>query len=350
MFTLLTKLASKATAYPRLCTALVAISGTIVFVWAQLPLPFLFGPMTACLLAALLGAKLGSFGAVTPAARTILGVAIGASITPALLLQLPSIALSAALVPVFLVLITVVGVPCFRYLCRFDPVTAYYAAMPGGLQDMVLFGSDAGGNARVLSLVHATRVLIIVTLVPLILAWGYGVNLNNPIGLAITQVPVAELLLMVGAAALGWKGAHKIGMMGAAILGPLLLTAVLSLSGLINTRPPKEAILAAQFFIGTGIGSLYVGITLNELQRVVGASIVYLLVLAMLAALFTYIVNAIGVAPSIDAFLAFAPGGQAEMTVLAIIADADLSFVIAHHIIRIVLVISLAPVLLRLFR
>jgi uncharacterized membrane protein AbrB (regulator of aidB expression) len=62
-----------------------------------------------------------------------------------------------------------VGVPFFRRVYRFDWATSWYAAMPGGLTDMVLFGQEAGGDVRALSLIHATRVLIIVTLAPLIL-------------------------------------------------------------------------------------------------------------------------------------------------------------------------------------
>ena len=54
--------------------------------------------------------------------------------------------------------------------------------------------------------------------------------------------------------------------------------------------------------------------------------------------------------PAAAVFLAFAPGGQAEMTVLAIVAGADLGFVIAHHLVRVVLVITGAPVAARLFR
>mgnify|MGYP002714547853 CR=1 FL=1 len=48
--------------------------------------------------------------------------------------------------------------------------------------------------------------------------------------------------------------------------------------------------------------------------------------------------------------LAFLPGGQAEMIVIAIIAGADLAYVVSHHLLRIVLVILLAPIVARLFR
>lgn len=46
----------------------------------------------------------------------------------------------------------------------------------------------------------------------------------------------------------------------------------------------------------------------------------------------------------IEGFLAFAPGGQAEMTVLAIVAGADLGFVVIHHLARLTLVILGAPI------
>jgi uncharacterized membrane protein AbrB (regulator of aidB expression) len=50
-------------------------------------------------------------------------------------------AASVALVPVFIAVIGLVGVPFFRRVYRFDWATSWYAAMPGGLTDMVLFGA-----------------------------------------------------------------------------------------------------------------------------------------------------------------------------------------------------------------
>jgi hypothetical protein len=70
--------------------------------------------------------------------------------------------------------------------------------------------------------------------------------------------------------------------------------------------------------------------------------------LAALAAAFTEVVVLLGVAPPIDGFLAFAPGGQAEMIVLAIVAGADLGFIIVHHVTRMLIVITGAPLAARL--
>lgn len=210
---------------------------------------------------------------------------------------------------------------------------------------MITFGKEAGANPRILSLLHATRVLIIVSIAPVLVTQFYGVSLSNPIGQPASDMPVLQLVLMFIAAIVGWKGGEKLGLFGASILGPMILAAAFSLGGLLQMRPPAEAILVAQFFIGTGIGIHYVGVTVRELRHIIAAGAAFMLILAALAALFAQIVTTFGLAAPVEAFLSFAPGGQAEMTVLAIVAGADLGFVIAHHLVRIVLVITGAPLI-----
>jgi uncharacterized protein len=158
------------------------------------------------------------------------------------------------------------------------------------------------------------------------------------------DVPLRELGIMVLAALVGWKGGEAIGLFGASILGPMIVTAALSLGDIIHMRPPAEAILTAQLFIGTGIGVFYVGVTLRELRNVVASGVAFVLFLAVLTAIFTELVTLFGLSRPVEAFLAFAPGGQAEMTVLALVVGADLGFVIVHHLSRIVLVILGAPI------
>ncbi len=257
---------------------------------------------------------------------------------------------SVVFIPFYIATIALIGVPFFHRICGFDEVTSYYAAMPGGLQDMVIFGVEAGGDGRALSLIHATRVLIIVTLAPVILTLGFGATLDAPIGEPASTLPPLEMVIMVVAALLGWKGGERLKLFGASILGPMIVTAALSLSGVIHSRPPSEAILAAQFMIGIGIGVGYVGVTLLELRRVVLAGIAFVFILAILTLIVTEIVVLSGLAAPLEGFLAFAPGGQAEMTVLAIVASADLGFVIVHHLTRIFLVITCAPIVIRLIK
>jgi len=334
----------------RLLTFALAAAGGTLFLILGLPLPLLLGPMLACLIAALAGAPLADAGWLGVLMRTILGVAVGSSITPEVLGGLPEMAVSLVFVPLFILVIGLVGYPLLRRGFGFDHATAWYGAMPGGLQDMLVFGEEAGGDIRALSLIHATRVLVIVTVAPLIMSTYWSVDLSQPPGQPMSSVAPHELVLMAFCGVAGWKLAERINLFGASILGPMILTATLSLSGLIQHRPPAEMIQAAQYFIGIAIGAKYVGITPRELRLHVTAGLVYSLALAAISLAFIEVIVQLGLAPGLDAFLAFLPGGQAEMIVIAIIAGADLAYVVSHHLLRIVLVILLAPVVARFFR
>lgn len=334
----------------RALTALAAALGAAVLLGLGLPLPLLLGPMLGCLVFALAGAPLQSMGVLGTLMRTFLGVAIGSTITPAMVAELPRIGPTLALIPLFVLVIGAVGYPFFRRVMGFDHPTAFYSAMPGGLQDMLIFGAEAGGDVRAMSLIHATRVLAIVTLAPVFLTIAYGIDLTRPPGQPATALPAHEIAIMVGAGLLGWKLAERAGLFGASILGPLILTAGLSLAGVIHSRPPAEMIWAAQVFIGIAIGSQYAGITARELRVDVAAGLGYSALLAVISLIFVEIVLLVSPAGTLEVLLAFLPGGQAEMAVIAIVAGADVAFVVAHHLLRIFIVILAAPVVARLVR
>ncbi|MFY0597464.1 MAG: AbrB family transcriptional regulator [Cognatishimia sp.] len=324
--------------------------GVVCFWLLGLPLPFLMGPLVICLIVALAGVQLKMHKFLNYGFRTILGVAIGAAITPEVLNSIPQMGISLAIVPVFMVLVALTSFPLLKKVFKLDNVTAYYGAMPGGLQDLLIFGEAAGGNVRALSLIHATRVLLIIGIAPIIIAAFWDVDLLARPGAAATETPPLQIGLMIFAGLGGWWLAEKLKLLGATIIGPLVLTTILSLTGVITQRPPAEMIWASQFFIAIGVGAKYVGLTWQEFKRYVFAGIVNGVQLAVVSALFIQAIVSLGIAPGLDAFLAFLPGGQSEMVVMAIIAGADLTYVVLHHILRIVMIVSLAPILFRLFK
>lgn len=330
-------------------THVVAGLGVLAFHLLNLPLPWLLGPITACLVAALLGVPMKGIAVLNNAMRSILGVAVGATFTTALVISLAGMWTTLILVPLMVFMIGLIGVPYFQRLWGFDFATSYYSAMPGGLQDMLLFGEEAGGDVRALSLIHATRVMVIVAALPFILKAYWGVDLSNPPGVPAANLPLSQLLLMVVAGLAGWQIAKAIGLFGASILGPMILAGILALAGVLQHRPPAEAIWAAQFFIGMTVGTKYAGVTGKEVRHDVAAALGFCVILLILTAIFVEIIHLFSLAPPMEALLAFAPGGQAEMTVLALIAGADMAFVIAHHVLRIVTVIVGAPIAARLF-
>lgn len=327
----------------------VAGMGVLVFHLLALPLPWLLGPLFACLAAALLGVPMRGIKLLNDAMRTILGVAVGATFTTALIASMVGMWPTLLLIPLMTACIGLVGLAYFRGLWGFDFATSYYSAMPGGLQDMLVFGEEAGGNVRTLSLIHATRVLVIVVTLPLLLFWVWDADLSNPPGAPAASLGWEQLALMVFCGLAGWRLAKRVGMFGATILGPLLLAAALALTGVLQHRPPAEAIWSAQFFIGMSVGCKYAGVTMAEVRRDVTAGLGFCVLLLILTVIFAEAIHLAGLAPVRETILAFAPGGQAELTVLALIVGADMAFVVAHHVLRIFVVILGAPLFARLF-
>ena len=247
-------------------------------------------------------------------------------------------------------LIGAIGVPYFSRVWGYDWATSYYAAMPGGLQDMLVFGEEAGGNVRAMSLIHATRVLVIVIALPFLLKLFWEADLSNPPGAATATLPLSQLAIMAVCGLAGWQIAARLGMFGASILGPLILTAIASLAGILHHRPPAEAVWMAQFFIAITVGVKYVGITRVEIRRDVLAGLGFCGILIVLTLIFVQAALFLNLGPPMEILLALAPGGQAELVVLALIVGADMAFVVSHHLLRIFVVILGAPIAARFFK
>lgn len=331
-------------------TFAIAMIGVLVSMLIGLPLPWLLGPIFACLFAALVGVRLVGIRSLNESMRTILGVAVGATLTPQVVATFPAMWTTLILVPIMILFIGALGIPYFAKLWRYDLTTAYYATMPGGLQDMLVLGEEAGGSVRSLSLIHATRVLVIVISLPFILSDVWGVSLDTLPGRPLATIPWEQIAIMIVCAVVGWRTAKWVGMFGASILGPLIVAAIAAQFSLLENRPPAEAIWVAQFFIGMTIGSKYVGITLKEARHDLVSGLGFCAILILLTLVFVEGIYAFALANDVDALLAFAPGGQAELAVLALVVGADVAFVVAHHVVRLFIVILFAPLVIKFFQ
>ena len=231
------------------------------------PLPFLFGSLFGCLTASIFGIELAGMPLVSNVSRTVLGVAIGTTLTMEVITTIPRYIPTLLIVPPYVFLISCVGYPFFRRVLKYDRPTAFYSSMPGGLQDMVVFGIEAGGNPRTLSLVHATRSLVLVTIAPIVLTQIFELELDNPLGSPITELPLIENIGLFLIGIVGMVLFRKLKLFGADILGPLLLSAPLAMVGILTHRPSEEMIILSQFFIGLGVGGVGGGAHSAERER-----------------------------------------------------------------------------------
>jgi len=102
-------------------------------------------------------------------------------------------------------------------------------------------------------------------------------------------------------------------------------------------------VIGAQIVIGTIIGGRFVGATFEEVRRDLTLALFATIGMLLVAVAFAeIIVLAVGM-PLSQAFLAFSPGGLTEMSLITLAMGQDVAFVSVTHIVRITVVIGIAP-------
>jgi len=338
---------------PRLALAL-AIGSLGGWLAAQVfvPLPWLLGSMIATTLAATAGAPVAAWTPLRSLYIAVLGVLLGSGFTPGAFAQAHEWLLSLAVLVVFTLVAALLGMAFFRRVAGFDTPTSYFAAMPGGLSEMVFMGEALGGDVRTISLTHAARLLLVVLVLPVLFqsAFGLDAGARGLPGPELANLGARPIAILLACGLLGWAGARALRLPAAPILGPMALSAAVHMTGVIAVGPPRELVATAQVVIGSAIGARFAGTHPATIARIMvyaaGGTVVLLAATLGFAAL----------AAAVTSFelpvliLAYAPGGLAEMSLIALALNAQASFVATHHIVRIVLVIGGAPVVFRIAR
>lgn len=338
----------------KLVRGLLALSIGALGGWAahaaKLPLAWMIGAMLATTTAAVAEAQVALPIQVRNIFVSVLGVMLGSGFRPEMLDKLGEWSISLGSLLFYCAASGLVGFVYFRRFCGYDRPTSYFAAMPGGLSEMILVGSSLGGDPRVISLSHASRVLIVVLVLPFgfQILLGYDPANRPPVGAPLFDLGWQDWAMLGGCALVGALTARSLKVPAAMIVGPMLLSAAIHLAGWTKATPPAELVAAAQVVVGTAIGCRFAGTSVAFVLRAVrlagGATVLMLSVTVGSAVA----VHAITGLPAPYLVLAYSPGGLAEMSLVALALSFDAAFVATHHIVRIILVVVLAPQIYRL--
>lgn len=339
---------------PQLLALTIGLCGGLVAYYFALPLPWMLGPMVANTVAAMLRAPIAGPDKLRPYVIPVIGVMLGSGVSADVLGLFGSWLITLLLLPLFLICAAGISYAVYRRLGGYDPVTAFYSAMPGGINEMLILGAAAGGDERRIALAHAARVLIIIVFVALFFGLVLGVTSGGEAGAAqwigLYQITALDYAILGICAVLGALLGKWLGLPAAPIFGPMILSGVAHIAGWVTVAPPTIFVIAAQVTIGTIIGTRFVGATLREIRTDIGLSAVASFLMLVAAVGFAELIVIISGIPLAQAFLAFSPGGLTEMSLLTLAMGQDVAYVSVMHIIRITMVIALAPFLFTLTR
>jgi len=141
---------------------------------------------------------------------------------------------------------------------------------------------------------------------------------------------------------------YRVNFSGGFFFGPMLVSAVLHGSGLVQTNLPTLLANLAMIGLGAINGARFSGTSLRMLTQYLSAALGALVVVLVVAAIF---IAAASLGLSLRAaslVVSYAPGSVDVMMILALAMHLDPVFVGAHHLARILVVSMTLPIGARL--
>lgn len=322
----------------------VGAAGGALFHGIGAPLPWVLGSMAACAVASVIGLPIQASSATRRPMAAVIGVVLGSSFGPHVLTQAREWIIPILALPFFLASAALLCVTYFRKVAKFDPATAYFAGMPGGIAEMVVMGAERGADERTIGLIHGARIFLVVFILPFLIRLDHVPVAAPPTIVTTGDVADWSLLLWAGGCVgLGLLIGRLLRLPAWHLVGPLAVSATVHLTGIANFHIPGWALAAAQVGLGATIGCRFVGLTLKALMKslalAAGSTAILLVVTIAWAAT---VGTLAGVDPALLT-LAYSPGGLAEMSMVALSLSLEPGVVIVHHLTRVVLVLIGAP-------
>lgn len=331
-------------------TLLVGAAGGFAAQALHLPLALLLGSLVTTGTIAALGKRpFGKTVLLPPRLRLafvpVIGVSIGGAFTPAVLASVSDWWPSLLALLLFLPLGHAIGYGIYR-LGGLPRIESFFGAIPGGLIETVQLGEEAGGDPRLLTVLQFLRLIFTIIFVPLIFTVLTGGAVGSASGAALPAASVPldlpEIAVLLAAGALGYATARALRFPAAIMTGPILFSAAAHATGLVHGVPPAWLVGITQVVIGCGLGARFAGTERRMLTRAFTLAAINSVAALALAFAFALVLAPIVAEPAPAVFLAFAPGGLAEMSLVALSLQMSVVFVTLHHVARIVLSVAIA--------
>jgi len=329
----------------------LALLAAWLCVWLAIPLPWMIGTLLATAGATILRLRTESWTPLRNAGQCIIGAALGLYFTAQVTALVASLWWAIGLGIVWALGIGwLFGAWLHRLHAHrmpgFSRATSYFAGAIGGASEMTLLAERAHARTDLVAAAHSMRLLLVTVLIP------FGMQYSGLHGLD---------LLVSGAREVNWGGLALLGLVAAAgawvlerlgranpwFLGALLVSMMLTMSGIELSAMPKGLSNAAQLLIGVGLGVRFTPAFVHTAPRwlasVAGGTVVMIVLCAGFAWLLAL---STGLHPA-TLILGTGPGGIAEMAITAKVLQLGAPVVTAFQVCRLITVLVLVEPLYR---
>lgn len=326
--------------------------GATVFVHYRLPLPWVLGAMATCTVATIAGVRIWIPRWLQFPMTLILGLLFGTTIAPNIFGRVIEWLPSVLSVFVFVLATTAASMLYLTRVMKTDFITAYFSSSPGGVIPMTAMGTHYGGEMRVIAMVQSMRMIVTVAVLPVAFALfaGYHPTGSAGTGHTMAELTVGDVPILIALALCGWAFAKFARLPAPDLLGPLLAMGLFHSTGVYGAPIPDPLVAFAQLTTGARLSSGFYRLSLRTFgKQLLHATTVALIMLAMGAA-FALGLGPFSPFPMTALMLAYAPGGIAEMSLIAYGLGIEVVFVITHQLIRFFFVVGLVPLAVWVFK
>jgi membrane AbrB-like protein len=320
-------------------TLLIALAGGVAFTLLGFPAGLVSGSVLAVAAAALLGRPVKVPLPLARVCYVIIGILLGAVVTPQTLKGFTTWPVSVALLMVAALGMIVATASYLRVVHRWDPLSALMGASPGSMMQVIALSTELGADLRAVAIVQTLRVLLLTIGIP------GGLAL---FGLVAPSIPVirgpaggsslAEIFLLVAVSSAVAFAVARLRFPGGLLFGAMAGSGVLHGTGLVQAVLPWWIGSASMLVLGAVVGSRFANTAFRLIIGYLGAAFGSFAVSLSIAALFALIVTHFFPFPIANIVVAFAPGAQDTMMVLALALHLDPVYVGAHHVARFLVV------------
>lgn len=311
----------------------------------DLPLAWMIGAMGATIAASLSGVPVHIPMGLRTVFLSILGAFLGSSFTDQTLSRAGDWPISLASVVLFVLVITCLGSLYYRHIAKLDSITALFGATPGGLTPMVVIGAESGGVEQHITLVQGLRVVLVVFFIPALVFGLLGYDHPPSAETNLFDFHAQDAIWLGGGVAMGVLLAIKVKLPAPHLTGAMFASAALHMGGVVEQGLPYGLLEITLWVLGSAIGSRFSGLPLKNLVKLAGHAAILVIGVLGATSLVAWALSGLLGIDFLTLFLALAPGGVAEMCLIALALNVDPAFVALHHLIRITLILISAPLI-----
>jgi len=323
-------------------TLLIALAGGLAFTFLGLPAGLVSGSVLAVATAALLRRPVRVPAALARICYVIVGILLGAVVTPETLHGVTTWPVSIALLMLCSIVLMLATMSYLRVVHRWDPLSALMAASPGAMAQVIALSSELGADLRAIAIVQTVRVLLIVIGLPNGLALFGLVVPAVAAARGPADITVLGQMILLAAVSIVFALAFlRLRFPGGLMFGALAGSGLLHGAGLVDAVLPWWVGSSAVITLGALVGSRFANTSARMLVGYLGAALGSFAISMAVAASFIAVVVHFFPFPIANVVIAFSPGAQDTMMVLALALHLDPVYVGAHHLARF-LVVSFA--------